>query len=1139
LRLKKITLMGFKSFAYKTTLTFHPGITAIVGPNGCGKSNVADSFRWVLGEQSAKSLRGHKMQDVIFAGTTQRAPLNLAEVTITFTEVQGALPIEFDEVAISRRLHRSGDSEYLLNGTEVRLKDIQGLFLDSGIGKEAFSIFEQGKIDQVIHDTPIERRAIFEEAAGIVRFLHRKKEALRKLEQTDLNLSRVEDILREVNQRVVLLEQQAAKAIEFKEKKAFLDKLEKLLMETKWSISKQKQLQLSESERGTALRIEEQTQTIQALRDKLHQAKVATHECETALKSRSEEMYQKRNERDLSLRDKKYLSQRREELQTQIGKWTQEKDALTQSNQKGLEEQQQLSESHDEIKTALAQLKQIFEGAQQDYQKRQQQVEELRTQLEQSQKNRLTTTQAHSGKTSEWKQLQARLGALEERLPPLAERAEILLKQRQEATQKQQERSKDLANLSKEIDIFHQQLAAIEKTLNELKEANIAAQVNKETLAKESATLQARLGALKEMRKSLEGFSTGCKRLLKESETPQSPLYNKVSPLYAIATPPSGSEGAFFAAMHPYNQTLVVASPEHQREVLAFAKKHQLNDISLFCMNHLSPVDLSQHFLIGLEVADEGIFVDGKGVLFFQPKREGNAFLREAEITQMEEEYKKLETRRETQIIEHQQLQKKITDLQNERSSLDKTMRSSEMKLVEINHALLRHQADVKRLEEEYQTLEVERAKTHASIQDLTARCSSLNHEVTSLEEMLKGSENTFYEQQSRLETYVQTAKEAKLHFETSQRQWQETYSKDRQQTHALELLAVKQQERDQTLQKLQQQISQAKSTIESMLTNSQDSGDKLEEVQKLLERLESSCAQLEKNTAESKTRVQSIEEQIQKQENILKSSENEKNKFAMQLTQQITLQESLEQTFEERFSTKPSMPTEVLKDIPGAEKELRQHKQELDAVKDINMLAIEECAQDKERSTFLSHQVNDLKSSKQELVKVIAELDSQSRKLFKETFILIRASFQKNFAILFNGGEADLQFVEGEDILEAGIDITARPPGKQMRSISLLSGGEKCLTAMALLFALFEVKPTPFCILDEIDAPLDDTNVERFLTVVKQFVDRCQFIIITHNKCTMAIADMIYGVSMPEKGISKLLSMEFAENQVSVEAYN
>lgn len=1144
MRLKKITLFGFKSFAEKTGLEFHPGITAIVGPNGCGKSNVSDAFRWVLGEQSAKSLRGHKMQDIIFAGTTHRKPLHLAEVTITLSEINGALPIEFDEISVTRRLHRNGDSEYLLNSTPIRLKDLQALFFDSGIGKEAFSIFEQGKIDQVIHYTPLERRTIFEEAAGIVRFLHRKREALRKLEQTDLNLSRIEDILKEVTQRITVLEQQATRAIEYKERKALFEQLEKQLMATKWVAGKQKLHQLGSEENTLKETITKFSAEISAARQELHKARIAAHECEQAWKERSAEMYAKRNERDLFLRDRSHMAKRREELQLQIARWAQDLQTMAKQGEKNTDEHTNQVDIHGEMRSALVDLRSALDETQQRYDEKSQELEDCRHHQEEFQKNRLALTQDHSTKQAEWKQLLARIEAFNERLPPLEEKLETLDVQKGEALEKQKSRSEEFKKLSNTIDDFKGVMETLDEHYNELKKLLASGQEQSEHLVKEGAALQARLQALQELRAALEDFSPDCRGLLEESSKPSSPLYKKITPLYELVPTRQGQEKATAAALHIYRQTLVIATKEDLHLVLAHIKKHQLTDVALFCAEEAADGSLSNHFLHDLKVvksieealsslspawSQEGGLVDSKKVLFYEPRCEGNSFMREAEITTLEEQLALLEQRK----IQHSQQQRihqeKLSETQLKRGSTDKEMRTTEMKLVEVNYALLRHQADTKRIEDETNLLKAEQNKTRQAIAESTHRCEELTLSVASLEKQLKQSEKDFQQKALHVEELSALVKREQVQFEEARKRWQEAYAKERQQQHSLEVLSIKKEEINQNIKKLHQEMAQANETLESLCENNTGTSDQIEEVQKIVLKLETSCQTLEKNTADAKLQAENLEKKLLTLEQQLKTAETDVHKLQVQLSQLSTLQEALNTAYADKYNEDfPANPS-LLSDIPGTEKQLKALKQELEATQDVNMLAIEECTQDKQRSQFLGSQINDLKLSKQELAKVIQELDSQSRKLFVETFEAIRTNFQKNFAILFNGGEADLQFVESDDLLEAGIEISAKPPGKQMRSISLLSGGEKCLTAMALLFAIFEVKPSPYCILDEIDAPLDDTNVERFLNVVKQFIDRCQFIIITHNKRTMAIADRIYGVSMQEKGISKILSMEFA----------
>lgn len=1163
MKLKKLEVLGFKSFADKTTVHFHEGITAIVGPNGCGKSNIADAFRWVLGEQSAKSLRGNKMYDVIFAGTSTRKPLNIAEVTLTMIDVEGVLPVDYNELSITRRLHRNGESEYLINRRPVRLKDVHDVFLDSGIGKNAFSIFEQGKIDQVISYSPLERRYIFEEAAGILRFLQRKKESLRRLDQTDQNIARVLDIHQEVERHIVVLEKQAEKARLYKEQHTERSALEQSLFVAKWD-------NLDKRRQGTNARQQEQqelidkaNQSLEMLNRELQKSKNRLSEQEYVLRTRHEDVFKARSQKEIKTREHETNVEQLREAVTKEERWKQELSAIDGQRTKRAEEMASVKTELVACDVQLSEADTLRTALREKVQKADSRVTALREQQQGTQKELSLLVHQERQLEREINENSVRLESHREREERLKGRQKGLKEALEGHTKELLEKKKEAEALAQVITEKKEKLKKLDGEISQQTEALATLRKELDKVKQELRDTQAREKALLRLREAMEGFSSGSKRLLKESGNPNSPLHNKLKGLYEYLLPKKGSEEALSTVMRIYGQTLVAETRADLEGILAYAKQHGLKEYSLLCLEmlpgapkeaasfleHVEDSPVARHFLSriahhpttkdALQAAssawsEEGLYIDDRGVIFDTKQGEGNVFLREAEIKTLQTEREQLEKANAELQEKQNSLEASLQEQQLTRKSLDQEIRAAEMEQVQVNSALQRHQnehdkaeRETGEIDKEIQSLQeaitmVTEALTnhrekHATAKEnvtkMQASTSALDKE---LEELLSGLQNEQRELHQKETTYHGIAAEK------------------RRLEHALNVLEVKETESTQQEKRLREEIAGSQGWQERIRERDGTFDTEMEKVEEALKKALETCSQLEEKSQATKIEIKKIEEQIQEQQNGTKELEKKLYEIGIQAAQIDSSRQALEAELQERHQLDIEDAKVLAAPLEGtveqAERRLRQLRQKMEEAGDINMTSIEEFEAHKERYDFLNQQLADLNASKVELTKIITQLDTESRKIFKETFATIRENFKKNFAILFNGGEADLQFTETEDVLEAGIEIIARPPSKKMQSISLMSGGEKCMTALALLFAIFEVKPAPFCILDEIDAPLDDSNVQRFVEVVKQFIDSCQFIIITHNKRTMAIADILFGVSMQEKGVSRLLSLEFSE---------
>lgn len=1177
MRLKKLEIIGFKSFADKTKLDFIDGITAIVGPNGCGKSNIADAFRWVLGEQSAKSMRGSKMPDVIFAGANNRKALNYAEVSITLGDIGGELPIAYDEVTVTRRLHRDGESEYLINRQNVRLKDVQALFLDSGMGKDAYSIFEQGKIDQVINLPPLERRYIFEEAAGILRFLQRKKEALKRLEQTELNVARVKDIHLEVERQIIILEEQAEKAREYKTNKENLDKIEKGLLAVKWESFEGKIAEVKakgDAQDGT---IAESNAQIDSVQGQIAESKQELAEAENALRARAEEVYSVKSSKEIKAKEKQSNQERLKDLIAKEKRWQDELEMMSGRRRDREAERKTHLKQKEATQKRLEGQQGVVEEKRASVKAIEESLHKARDKQQSHQRELFKLTQAESQSESEIRQTKIRLESIQERQSRISERKERIkaASAESEALAKQQKQQVEdaVGALEGQKELF----AAMDKNLSEIASELDNAHEAMDTLQEQIGENRARQKALQRLREDMEGFSAGSKKLLQEASDKSSPFHGKILGLYEYLNPEKGAEGALAAVMKPYAQTLVVDEEVDFDDVLAYVKKNKIKDVSLICLkavqkmkagkgskgpDGLAPLalsvvenELSRHFLqgaflskercdslkankdhAGLELwTSDGVFIDRRSVFFFSSQGENNVFLREAELKELEKKLHEGETERQKLDIVLRSMQQKRQSLQNERAELDKTIRKSEMKLVELNFAMQKIGADLERMKNEEKQLTFEWQSVVKMGEELASSLVELEKHHAKAKASASAAQKEAEKINADLQKLVAEAREKGIDLREKENSLQQLTEELRKIDHTLHVLEVKDLEGQQQTKRLEEEIELGRAQQAQFQLKSSEADKLLKEVEHALANAVSACSDLEHKVASKRKAMEQVESKLNDKRVSLKKLEGERHQVGIQTAQLESTRQSLENELNERHGLTVEAARKLCKALgmtaEQMERQAKQLKQNIDGAGDINMTSIEECEKHKTRYRFLNQQIDDLSVSKEELVAIIADLDGESRKIFQETFQQIRANFRKNFAVLFSGGEADLQFTESSDILEAGIEIIAKPPGKQMRSINLLSGGEKCLTALALLFAVFEVRPSPFCILDEIDAPLDDSNVERFVNIVKQYTETCQFIIITHNKRTMAIADVICGVSMEERGVSKLISIDFSKN--------
>jgi len=1064
-------------------------------------------------------------------------------------------------VAITRRLHRNGESEYLINQQGVRLKDVHDLFLGTGIGKNAFSIFEQGKLDLVIQYTPLERRAIFEEAAGISRFILRKREAFNKLEQVDQNLTRVRDIDQEIVRQMVILEEQAANALIYKENKSRLENLEKALFALRWSHSHKRLNEISTQE----LENRQQYEALQSEKnyrtDELSKARKQIQEVEQAVYSKKETLLRVSNTKEIKLQERESHKERLEEVNKALGQRQKQLDEIHQRKEH-IHAESQSRQSHwatlesaaSESATALRSQREgmkSIEGELASQRKKLQDNSQERVQLLQS-THRLEAQMQQNRIRQE--HLIERQTALESRKNDLTELQKDRLQQIEKHVQEQKELDVRIEEQRLNSQIIYDKLKETEKQILLLR-----SQMDK--IQEEISECKARHRFLLRLREEKEGATRGTKQLLKANAHPGSKVHTLLKELYTTLSPEQLAAPHIVESLRHYSQTLIVNTEKDLHTVLEYAKEEKLNDFSLICLEHfsvnaflerISAVDSVQEaFTLAHKHSHssiwtkEGYFLDTLGVLFSISKNEQNPFQREAEILSIDQRLTHLNQELAQKQLEIQTLQNQRTQLEQEKKQAEQQLKQYEMKQLEQKIHLNRMQKDAEMSHQEIDKLAKETSTAVQEVQKLQDLFVEYNKEhavtknqenalIISFGELSQGVEQL----QKKLDQERIILNEKELHHRKATEELKKT-------EHALQILGVQESECLQQENNCKQELL-ASDTLKSQLrARILETTNKLKELEQALTDLSIQSQLAEQNLEQEKKIVHTLEERLQNILQLYKQKEDLKNRYEVQKEQwssncqhyEKELREHYNLSMEEGLIHITNMEKALPKSPETLERQIKELREKISTAGNVNLASIEDLESNKKRHVLYEDQMKDLEVSKQELIHVITQLDEESRKIFRETFETIRQNFKKNFKILFNGGESDLQFTEASDVLEAGIEIVAQPPGKHMRSITLLSGGEKCMTAIALLFSVFEVNPAPFCILDEIDAPLDDSNVERFVTAVKQFVDRCQFIMITHNKRTMASADVLCGVSMHEKGVSKLLRMEFVKNSAQLAA--
>lgn len=1180
--LKRLELQGFKSFADKTILEFKPGITSVIGPNGSGKSNISDAIRWVLGEQSMKSLRGAKSEDIIFAGTQSRKSLGFAEVSIVIDNSDAKLPIEYSEVTVTRKLYRNGETGYFINKTPCRLKDILELFMDTGIGKDGYSIIGQGKIDEILSNKSEDRRHIFEEAAGIVKYRTRKQESEKKMEQTKLNLLRINDILTEIEGNIEPLKAQSEKAKQYLNLREELKNIEVGLFVYNINTYKEKLEQIIKDEEiMTAQRNTENEKltSIQSLKDSLKQEldEITTQieqmqnigfESTNKIEKINSEIGISKERIQNNIANKERLESEIQELKTRIGELQEEEKQRQEKKANLFQNKEKFEEELKQKETELAKLTKTLSDKELEIEAKKQKIE--------------TNTDKKYKVLADINTQEANYENLEKRKKTLKIELENIISELDSTRDNKQELSKKFYEIQSKRNIvsnnLQQETTEKESCMNKIKD--FEEEINK--LNYQMNMKDARHKFLLETEKEKEGYIKSVKELLLDCDKNSQLKKGMHGVLANLISVNKEYELAIEMCLGQALQNVVTETEEDAKKLVEHLRNNNLGRASFLpissirgkrienvisngmkgvigiasdlvkcdkkytqiVLNLLGRTVVVEDMNIGISLAKmnnysfrivtlKGDVISSSGSITggSVATKTVNILGRSREIEELEKEIKKLSKKIEEITLQKQKYLESITEVIEKVAGLEKELQDIEIvyaaenqKMVSIEENIYKLEQRRDKLKEEELSINKQKEESIKQKEEKEQEVEKLNSEIKSLSEEveqfatvnkdnqkyiddlnfditnLKISVSSFIESEASIEEFVERIRQEILNNNNNIENKNNTLNQ-----------AIKENA------ELQTKIDNLNSEIEQIKAEVNNSSENIEKLKQL---------RTEKNELLDKK-----EEEITNQFSILEGLKEQIVKMDFKKTKLEQDIEQLINTLWDEYEITPNNAGEYKKpnNIAQAQKEVSSIREKIKDLGSINIDSIEEYKKISERYDFMCEQRLDLENTVAKLRKVISEMTQTMEQQFKEKFEIINKNFNEVFIELFGGGKAELILTDEDNVLECGIDIRVQPTGKKLQNMMLLSGGEKAFTAIALLFAILKINPAPFCILDEIEAALDDVNVYRFAEYLKKFSQASQFLVITHRKGTMEVADTVYGVTMEENGISKLLSMKLS----------
>ena len=1180
--LKRLDIVGFKSFAERISVEFVNGVTAVVGPNGSGKSNITDAIRWVLGEQSAKSLRGAKMEDIIFAGSDSRKPLNFAEVTLTLDNEDHFLPIDYNEVSVTRRIYRSGESEFLINKQSCRLKDIVDLFMDSGLGREAFSIISQGKVEEILNSKAEERRSIFEEAAGVLKYKTRKKKAETKLFETQDNLNRVNDILHELENQLEPLKIQSSIAKEYLQKKEELEQYEVALivkdiedLNKRWNELKQKIDLQKDQEVQLFTSIQQREEEIDKLKVEISELDQHITHLQNVLLHTSEELEKLEGQKEVLKERKKNAGQNEEQLKKNIEEIKERLARFTQDRNTYEKELKTLQDEKSELTSILKEKEKLLQLFSEDVEEK---IETLKSDY-------IELLNAKAGSKNEKNYIEQQLMQQEAKLEKLVHENEKFIEERHEVINKKEKINQSLTLLRNEIEnlvsIYRNEQKELESALNQYKKSE-------SDLYKAYQYIQqakSRKELLEEMEDDYAGFFQGVKEILKVKDE----LTGIVGAVAELIQVSKEYEVAIEISLGNAMQHIVVENEANAREAIQFLKRHSYGRATFLPLsvmkgreippsvlksieNHPSYVGLAvqlitfdskynnifNHLLGNVVVAKdlkganelakhlqyryrivtlEGDVVNPGGSMTGGGSKQKTSSLlsRKTELEQlkkqlvnMEETTKKLEDnvkslKEKVKIQEEklQQVQTKGEELREQEQQLKDLLKDIEWEEKNVNERLSLYDQEKKTLDEERSRLTARKQELELMLEEYEQNIQQLDLEINRLSEK-KTSDQT------EKESIMQEIQELKISLAKKVEQVNHAENQLKQINKEIEENENRLSMYENDLQLLQQEIVENVSGESVLEEEAKIKAMKKNETMEAISQHREERLTLQQQREDIENELKELKRLHKGVSDSLKDEEVKLNRMDVELENKLDhLREEYMISFE---AAKEQFPLTVPHE--EARKKVKLIKKTIDELGTVNLGAIEEYERVSERYEFLLEQKNDLQNAKDNLFQVIDEMDEEMKRRFEETFQAISSHFESVFQSLFGGGRAELKLTDPNDLLHTGVEIVAQPPGKKLQNLGLLSGGERALTAIALLFSILKVRPVPFCVLDEVEAALDEANVARFSQYLKAFSKETQFIVITHRKGTMEGADVLYGITMQESGVSKLVSVRLEDKE-------
>ncbi|MBK3494419.1 chromosome segregation protein SMC [Viridibacillus sp. YIM B01967] len=1181
--LKRLEVIGFKSFADRIGIDFVPGVTAVVGPNGSGKSNVTDAIRWVLGEQSAKSLRGAKMEDVIFAGSDSRKPLNFAEVSLILDNEDERLPIPYNEVSVTRRVYRSGDSEYLLNKQQCRLKDITDLFLDSGLGKEAFSIISQGRVDEILNSRPDDRRSIFEEAAGVLKYKQRKKKAEHKLFETEDNLHRVLDILHELDTRIEPLQIQASAAADYLKMSKELKDIDIAVIVHDLHLLQQSLATIVDEKKQFTVTEQEHTNNMENKEKQVATIRKQITALDSLLDQAQHQLVEASSEAERWEGRKVLMAEKRHNASAQLEKLQQSLEKAQIVEQEWYAQQVDKQEQLTERQTAFQQLKKSVKQLEDNLNRS---TTDIENDIEDWKNTYIDRLNEQATVKNEYKHITQQLEQQEQASFKMTNQSSEMAEELEQLTKEQRAVESKLRIVQEQLE---SKLAAYSACQLELTDASKQFESKQDMLFKGYQHLQqlkSRKETLAELEADFSGFFHGVKEILIARESNKlSGIHGAVAELIQVS---GENTKALETALGAASQHIVTETQQDAQKAIAWLKekragratflpknvmksrKVSLNSLGaaashpsfINTADELATFDtafqtIAENLLGNVLVAkdlqgatqiakscnyryrvvtlDGDVVNTGGSLTGGSAKQQTSLFSRKAELEALTGQLAQLQTTIEQaeKVVAEQKtfVATQTVTLENLRQQ-GEMLRNEEF---ELSGHFRELEATTKRL-----ALRVTLVATEQ--EDATGRSSNLQERQIAAKKRMQ----ELTAELAEINATIEQLNVLKVQSETAHDALKEQYAEKRSELAVIQeqVSQLKQASEDVTVQynKAHSEVNNITQEIQWLTNDESQNGPSDEEIiasitswQQQKEELVTTIATSKEQRTTLQVTLDSCEVELKELQRVHKGLLDGLRNFDVKLSQmefgKTALLEQLSEDYELSFEeAEREVNADV--DVEISRKKVKLLKQSIAELGPVNLNAIEEFETVSERHTFLTEQRSDLMEAKETLHEAIREMDEEMTARFSETFFKIRDHFQVVFRELFGGGHADLQLLEQDNLLETGIDIVAQPPGKKLQNLSLLSGGERALTAIALLFAILKTRPVPFCILDEVEAALDESNVTRYSQYLKKFSQESQFIVITHRKGTMEGADVLYGITMQESGVSKLVSVKLEQEE-------